>query len=122
MSWSVGYDDKWRRFVGYGVTAYCDYPKCRKEINRGLPYVCGDQPPGYNEHGCGLHFCDEHMHYSESKKVQLCGKCLTGRPPYKPKHEHPEWVNHILTDDSWSDWREKNPDMVNEYKTTVNAT
>lgn len=26
MGWSIGYDDKWFRDIGYGVPAYCDHP------------------------------------------------------------------------------------------------
>jgi hypothetical protein len=26
--------------------------------------------------------------------------------------EHPDWIKHILTDDSWAYWRELNPDKV----------
>lgn len=28
MGWSVGYDDNWKRDIGYGVPALCDYPDC----------------------------------------------------------------------------------------------
>ena len=26
MSWAVGYDENWKRDVGYGVPSYCDHP------------------------------------------------------------------------------------------------
>ena len=28
MGWSIGYDEKWQRDIGYGVPAICDYPGC----------------------------------------------------------------------------------------------
>jgi hypothetical protein len=30
--------------------------------------------------------------------------------------EHPEWLEWILTDESWEHWRNENPDIVKEYK------
>lgn len=59
MSWAVGYDFNWRRDVGYGVVAYCDYPGCVEEIDRGLANVCGAEPFG-GKAGCGLYFCHQH--------------------------------------------------------------
>ena len=56
MSWSIGFDSNWNRDIGYGVPAYCDNPKCNKEIDRGLSYVCGGEAFG-GEKGCGLYFC-----------------------------------------------------------------
>jgi hypothetical protein len=44
MGWSIGYDENWKRDIGYGVPAVCDHPKCNKIINRGLSYVCGGEP------------------------------------------------------------------------------
>lgn len=35
--------------------------------------------------------------------------------PYKPKPEHPDWIKHLLTDDSWEEWREENPGFVKQY-------
>ena len=68
MGWSIGFDQKWNRDIGYGVPCVCDHPGCDKEIDRGLSYVCcGDQPEG-GEHGCGLYFCPDHKrsHYTDN--------------------------------------------------------
>jgi hypothetical protein len=46
MGWSIGYDSKWKRDIGYGVPAPCDLPGCDKEIDRGLAFVCGTEPYG----------------------------------------------------------------------------
>lgn len=54
MGWSIGYDSKWKRDIGYGVPAWCDHPGCIEEIYRGLSHVCGGEPYG-GERGCGLY-------------------------------------------------------------------
>ena len=102
MGWSLGYDPAWDRDIGYGVPAYCDHPKCNKEIDRGLAYVCGGEPYG-GDHGCGLYFCDEH------KYGLLCERCYHDWDPFEPKPEHPRWTAHKLTDASWAPWREEVP-------------
>lgn len=63
MGWSLGYDDRWKRDIGYGVPAYCDQPGCTEEIHRGLAYVCGSHPFG-GDRGCGLYFCGSHMEWA----------------------------------------------------------
>jgi len=108
MGWSVGYDDKNKRDVGYGVPAVCDHPDCSEEINRGLGYVCCDQQIFGGEEGCGLFFCSKH-----SGPLGMCERCENEEDIFKPKPDTEEWINHKLTDESWADWRAKNPDFVN---------
>lgn len=114
MSWAIGYDDRWQRDIGYGVPAYCDHPGCTEEIDRGLCYVCGGEPYG-GEHGCGLYFCETHRRYrtfgrgDDAETVQVCCRCKYGRRPYPKKPEHPRWVEHVRTDPSWGEWRQKYP-------------
>lgn len=113
MGWSLGYDSSWQRDIGYGVTAYCDHPKCTKEIDRGLGYVCGGEPYG-GEKGCGLYFCGEHL---RGYQPQRCPKCARyDHKAYKPKPEHPDWVKHKLTHESWAEWRKNNPAQVGGLK------
>lgn len=106
MSWAVGWDNHWQRDIGYGVPAYCDHPDCNEEIDRGLSYVCGNEPYG-GERGCGLYFCGTHQHGGQ----QLCDRCLAYRDedvrftPFTPKPEHPDWLHHKATDESWAVWR-----------------
>lgn len=115
MGWSLGEDRNCKRFVGYGVVAFCDYPGCTKTIDRGLYYVCGGEPYGGDE-GCGLFFCDEHMHYGQFSG-QKCIRCADNKTPFKPKkYEHPRWIKHVLTHGSWQQWREENPEEVRRYK------
>ena len=108
MGWGLGYDTEWYRDIGYGVPAYCDHPDCNKEIDRGLAYVCGSLPYG-GRRGCGLYFCEEHRNYHPRLKVELCPRCGKKHSPYKPKPEHPDWLNHKLNHESWEQWRQENP-------------
>lgn len=117
MGWLIGYDSTWKRDIGYGVPAYCDHPKCGAEIDRGLACVCGGEPYG-GDHGCGLFFCAAHLFYhrprGEDRYLQLCARCVKRRTtPYKHiAPEHPRWVAHKLTDESWEQWRKENPREV----------
>ena len=114
MGWSLGYDPTWSRDIGYGVPAYCDHPKCDKEIDRGLGCVCGGEPYG-GDRGCGLFFCDRHG------GGRLCPRCAAYRPtPYKRiKPDHPRWIHHKLTDASWSEWRADNPREVEKLRAVI---
>jgi len=114
MGWAVGYDSKWDRDIGYGVPAYCDHPMCSKEINRGLGYVCGAEPYG-GDQGCGLYFCCEHQDFPD----QICERCANGKEPFEPSPDHPDWINHKLTDESWNQWREENPEEVKKLNERI---
>jgi hypothetical protein len=107
MGWGLGYDDNWGRDIGYAVPAYCDHPGCNRKIDRGLSYVCGGEPYG-GENGCGLYFCGHHL----TAAGQKCACCANRRRPYKPTPDHPEWISHKLTDESWATWRDENPSEV----------
>lgn len=108
MSWSLGWDSKWDRDIGYGVPAYCDHPKCNKVIDRGLSYVCCDEKPYGGDHGCGLYFCSDHQDYRGR-----CPKCARyDHIPYKSKPDHPLWINHKATDPSWAAWRREQQNSV----------
>lgn len=53
------------REAGYGVVATCDQPACVAQIDRGLGYLCGNDPDGwrdFSEPGCGLYFCGAHTY------------------------------------------------------------
>lgn len=122
MGWSIGYDAAWDRDVGYGVPAWCDQPDCDKEIDRGLSYVCGDQPYG-GDH-CGLYFCEQHLGFEVDDLghivgPQRCDRCLEEEAPFHPKPDHPMWINHKLTDESWAQWRNENPGQVDLMRSRV---
>ena len=101
MSWAVGFDTRWQRDIGYGVPAYCDHPRCNAVIDRGLSYVCCKQEPYGGDTGCGLYFCEKHRLGADGK----CIRCLENRPPFRAKHDHPQWLRHKRTDPSWAKWR-----------------
>jgi hypothetical protein len=114
MGWSIGYDSKWQRDVGYGVPAHCDHPGCTKVIDRGLSFVCGGEPDG-GEHGCGLHFCGSHL----AGLNNLCACCRQSSKPFTPKPDHHDWIAHKLTDESWQQWRDENPAEVERLRAAV---
>jgi hypothetical protein len=120
MGWAIGYDEHWKRDIGYGVPAYCDHPGCKKEIDRGISFVCGGEPEG-GEQGCGLFICGEHQH-SNGACYQLCRHCADKRRrKLTPSADHPEWVHHKLTDESWQQWRDENPGEVLAMQSAVTA-
>lgn len=124
MGWSIGYDDTWQRDIGYGVPAYCDHPDCNAKIDRGLAYVCGDNPFGGDD-GCGLYFCEKHLGYlcrrGHFYSPQICERCESGEDPFDPSPDHPEWITWKLTDDSWREWREENETIVHEMEALLAA-
>lgn len=111
MSWAVGWDSTWQRDIGYGVPSICDHPKCDKEIDRGLAFVCGGHPYG-GDKGCGLFFCGDHLWTMIGRGVQLCTRCKNYSPPYKAKPDRPQWIRHKLKHASWKRWRAENADEV----------
>jgi len=117
MGWSIGYDSNWKRDIGYGVPAVCDHPDCNEEIDRGLAFVCGGEPYG-GERGCGLYFCGRHMTVS-AFGPQLCERCARKRKPYEAKPDSRVWVDWKLTDPSWQQWRDENPDEVERMKAST---
>lgn len=98
------------RWAGYGVPAKCDHPDCDVEIDRGFAYLCGDDPMDDNpgEHrdgecmGCGLYFCAAHR--------------FGNHEGFDPKPDAQEWEHHVLTDESWAQWRDENPSRVAEMR------
>lgn len=115
MGWSIGYDSTWKRDIGYGVPACCDHPGCTAEIDRGLSYVCGGEPYG-GDHGCGLYFCQSHLRSAGKRRdhAQVCDRCMKGRgsTSFAPSPDHPDWIAWKLTDESWQQWRDENPEQV----------
>lgn len=119
MGWSIGFDDSWNRDIGYGVPCLCDHPKCRREIDRGLAFVCGGDVRG-GEYGCGLFFCSSHLYLPGGGRGQLCKKCVDYRSSrYKPKRDIRVWLRHKLRHHSWKQWRKENPTQVLEMKRLV---
>lgn len=101
------------RWAGYGVPAICDMPDCGAEIDRGMGYRCEkyvtyewdaelEVESEIELEGCELHFCDAHLEHS------------THGDDVTPKPDTAEWEDHILSDESWEDWRRDNPRSKDE--------
>lgn len=120
MGWSIGYDERWQRDIGYGVPARCDHPDCTEEIDRGLAYVCGGEPYG-GEYGCGLYFCGEHLQPAGGRRgyAQVCVRCRHGRLAFTASPDVPEWLEHKLTHESWALWRGANPREVAAMRAAI---
>ena len=103
------------RWAGYGVPAICEHPDCDKEIDRGFAYACGGKP--FSEIGCDMYFCEDHLFFNEDG-IQLCKRCLEEKESFPYKPETKEWINYLLTDDSWEEWRKDNPEEVNSLTLT----
>lgn len=103
MGWSIGYDRKFMRFIGYSVPGLCDHPECNEKIDRGVDFTCGGSRSEWDENsGCGLHFCEEHGGGG------LCERCEEGQESFEPKPDCDEWVEWTATDESWEEWRDEN--------------
>jgi len=99
------------RWQGYDVPATCDQPDCGADIDRGLGYMCGEEPG--SEKGCGLFFCSDHLYYNEvDGDPQMCQRCCDDEPPFEPTPDTAEWIAHMLTHESWEQWRTENPERV----------
>lgn len=117
MGWAVGDDRDHDRFRGYGVPAFCDAKGCGKVIDRGLAYLCDgttcerDYVDDEDARGC--------MDLDELEKPALfvCGDhtCADVDEDDLPP-EHPDWVTHLLADESWEQWRVANPAKVEKLK------
>lgn len=118
MSWAIGYDENWKRDIGYGVPSICDEPTCNNEIDRGLAHVCGGDVYG-GDNGCGLFFCGHHLWHGRKNYDPLCHRCLAGLKSFSPKPDTKEWITHKLTHPSWGQWRQDNPDEVIKLKREV---
>lgn len=133
MGWSIGYDSTFDRFIGYAVPAKCEHPDCDEDIDRGVSYVCGSDPYG-GDHGCGLHFCEEHLWMVDvgNRTVQLCERCKANAQidwdtvsgaemaePFTPKPDTLEWQRWQLTDESWAKWRDENPEKVSAIRSAL---
>ena len=104
MGWSIGYDDNWKRDIGYGVPSICDHPGCTERIDRGLGYVCGATPYGEPK-GCGLFFCGKH----QIGIYQRCARCARyNKKKFTPKPDMLQWIQHKKTHPSWAEWRKEN--------------
>jgi hypothetical protein len=121
MGWAIGYDENWKRDIGYGVPCLCDHPDCNEEIDRGVSYVCGAEPFG-GDKGCGLYFCDKHQ-FLEYQRCECCNnsrKRKAGKT-FEPKPDTPQWMSWKLHEASWKQWRNDNPEEVKKIREALKA-
>ncbi len=112
------------RWGGYGVPSICEYPTCNEEIDRGMSYACGGEP--FSQYGCDRYFCGKHRELhcfntgeGRREEVEVCERCTKGKKPFPYKPERPEWIKHLLTDESWKEWRKENPEEVRKLKESL---
>lgn len=115
------------RFGGYGVPSICDHPECDKEIDRGLSYCCGGNPRS-DEFGCQQYFCEDHLtsiymgdNGERAEHLDLCERCVNEQEPFPMKPDTREWMEHMLTDESWEDWRIANPEKTEEMRSQLST-
>lgn len=117
MGWAVGFHEG--RWIGYGVPSKCDHPECDADIDRGLSYRCGDM----EDEGCDGFFCSEHLsgfvETDDGGGVWVCERCAENKPPFDPKPDTREWLEHQLTDESWQQWRDENPAQVGAARAAI---
>ncbi|MFB6392583.1 hypothetical protein [Polymorphospora lycopeni] len=65
------------REAGYDVPDTCNLDGCNEQIDRGMAYLCGEEPGG-DEYGCGGYFCYGHLFYAypPDGKPQRCPACI----------------------------------------------
>lgn len=85
------------RHLGYGVKATCDHPCCDVEIDRGLGYLCGDEPGGNGEVGCGRYFCEQHRR-GYRRGQSICSRCEHYREPWPMKPDRPDALEGLRFD------------------------
>jgi hypothetical protein len=96
-----------------------------------MAYACGGEP--FSKVGCDRYFCSKHKEmvgFNPDNTVcqheqdidgrcdcdwkDVCERCAKDEQPFNYKPEHPEWIHHLLTDESWAKWRRENPEEVAE--------
>lgn len=61
--------------AGYLVGDSCHHPDCAAQIDRGLTYLCGEQPGVAADGACGRWYCVDHL-YLTPEGQQRCGACI----------------------------------------------
>lgn len=78
MGWSDCGKDSENRPIGYAFEGTCDHPLCKKRIDRGLSFACGEMH-GADDVSCEKYFCEEHLNNAVEKSdgtlVTICDSC-----------------------------------------------
>lgn len=118
MGYAVGHNG--HRWVGYRVPAECDFVGCREKIVRGMAFLCGGgylydyleddyEDYGWEDEwwsGCEdqFYFCGSHSYHPDHAGNM------------EEKGESPEWLRHIMTDETWEEWRRTDPNYQKYYE------
>lgn len=122
MGYSIGqskFEGRYR-FIGYSVESYCDQEGCNNVINRGMDYQCGDCQ-GYFCYDCLSKHGKVEIELDEDWKYEF-GEASSGCTHNGVwKDHHPDFLRHLLTDESWANWRIRNQhgelkNMLKQYK------
>lgn len=110
--WYAVYEN-WPRFAWYWVPAICEHPNCNKEIDRWMAFACWWEP--FAEWYCDRYFCSKHLQFifdeDDNMSPQCCERCAEWKEPFPYKPETEERKEHVNTDKSWKERREKNGKM-----------
>jgi hypothetical protein len=123
MGWAVGTDHNRSRHIGYDVPATCDQPDCGTPIDRGLGCACGGGRSGTVDN-CGLFFCTRHLTSFVATGPGgewVCERCAAGLESFDPTPDTAEWAQHVLTDESWAQWRAEYPEWAAQMQAIVDA-
>ncbi len=86
--------DGLERHLGYAVPCLCDHPGCEKRIDRGLAFLCGEEPGDGGGVGCGRYFCESHRS-GYRRGVRICSRCEHYRSPWPMKPDLPDALDHL---------------------------
>jgi hypothetical protein len=63
--------------AGYNIEDVCNRDNCRAKIDRGMAFLCGDQPGHQTEAGCGRWFCGHHLFGTgQGDGLSRCSDCF----------------------------------------------
>lgn len=102
MSYQCYFDVVNERWAGESVPAECDYVGCYEDIDRGPSFLCSAP-----DCGCRLFYCFNHLGFRHDSFSS------------EAKPDSVDWLEHILTDEYWEDFREDHPDRVERYRELV---
>lgn len=139
MSWEIGFHKEQQRHIGYSVFAICDHPNCTVEIDRGLAYMCCEDPKP--SASCEGFYCAEHrdnyvygdeIDDMDDDELEAMGIDVESQAvfdavengdivrcrhlPIPLNKESAYWLELVLADESWATWRDENPKKVTAYQ------
>jgi len=102
MGYQVYFNSSNNRWQGYGVPGVCDFAGCDEDIDYGLGFACESY-----DCGCEAYYCYNHLGFIHNEQT------------IDIKHDSIEWLEHILTDPEWEEFRKEHPNRIRVYKEIV---